>query len=90
MTTKIRFPTLVEIRARAYAIHLARGSGHRHDLDDWLQAEYELMRLPLHKIAELEANAIESSNLKLFSLARVALTLQQRSSQQQKPLRSPP
>jgi hypothetical protein len=38
-----------------------------------LQAEYDMMQLPLHKIAELEANAVESSNLKLFGLARVAL-----------------
>jgi hypothetical protein len=90
MTTKIRFPTLVEIRARAYEIYLTRGSGHSHELDDWLQAEYELMQLPLHKIAELEANAVESNNLKLFSLARVALTSQRRSSKQQNPLRSPP
>jgi hypothetical protein len=58
MTTKIRFPTLDEIRCKAYQIYLARDSGHCHDLDDWLQAEYELMQLPLHKIAELEANAI--------------------------------
>ena len=73
MTTKIRFPTLEEIRSRAYQVYLARFSGHGHDLDDWLQAEYEMMQLPLHKIAELEANAIESNNLKLFGLARVAL-----------------
>jgi hypothetical protein len=83
MTPKIRFPTLDEIRARAYQIHLARGSGCCHDLDDWLQAEYELMQLPLHNIAELEANAIGSNNLKVFSLARVALTWLQRSSKQQ-------
>jgi hypothetical protein len=89
MTPTIHFPTLDEIRARAYQIYLARGSGRSHELDDWLQAEYELMQLPLHKIAELEANAIESNRLKLFSLARVALTLQQRSSKQESSLRSP-
>jgi hypothetical protein len=90
MTVKVRFPTLDEIRARAFEIYLIRGSERSHELDDWLQAEYELMQLPLHKIAELEADAVESNHLKLFSLAHVALTLQQRSSKQQNPLRSPP
>ena len=90
MTVKIRFPTLDEIRARAYEIYLTRGSGRSHELDDWLQAEYELMQLPLHKIAELEATAIESNHLKLFSLARVALTLQQRSPLRPKPNRREP
>jgi hypothetical protein len=80
MTTTIRFPTLQEIRDRAYQVYLARSSGHGHDLDDWLQAEYEMMQLPLHKIAELEADAMAGNNLKLFNLARVALTLKTRSS----------
>ena len=80
MTTRIRFPTLEEIRSRACQIHLARFSGHNHDLNDWLQAENEMMQLPLHKIPELEANATESNNLKLFSLARVALPSKKRSS----------
>jgi hypothetical protein len=48
------------------------------------------MQLPLHEISDLEANAIENNNLKLFSLARVALTLQPRSGKQQNPLRSLP
>ena len=78
MTAKVRFPTLGEIRTHADQIYLARGSQPGHDLDDWLQAEYELMQLPLHKIADVEANELESHNLKLFSLARVALTLEKR------------
>ena len=78
MTVKVRFPTLGEIRTQAYQIYLARGSQPGRDLDDWLQAEYELMQLPLHKIADLEANEIESHNLKLFSLARVSQTLEKR------------
>ena len=32
-----------EIAARAYEIFLARGAAHGNDLDDWLQAEQELM-----------------------------------------------
>lgn len=35
-------PKLHEIEMRAYSIHLAHGSVHGNDLDDWLQAEREL------------------------------------------------
>jgi hypothetical protein len=83
MTTKIRFPTPEETRSGAYQVYPARFSALGHDLDDWLQAEYEMMQLPLHKIAELEANAIESNNLTLFSLARLGLPLKERSSKKQ-------
>jgi hypothetical protein len=31
-----------EIARRAYALFLARGCEHGHDLDDWLRAEREL------------------------------------------------
>jgi hypothetical protein len=48
-----------------------------------LQAEYEMMQLPLHKITELEARVIESNYLKLFSLTRVALPLKKQSSKKQ-------
>jgi len=34
--------TREEIRLRAYEIHLERGSHPGNELDDWLQAEYEL------------------------------------------------
>jgi hypothetical protein len=37
-------PTIDEIAQRAYEIFLARGGGPGHDLDDWLQAESELLR----------------------------------------------
>ena len=76
MTAKVRFPTLGEIRTQAYQIYLARGSQPNHSLDDWLQAEYELMQLPLHEIADVEATELASHNLKLFSLARLSLTLE--------------
>jgi len=36
-------PSLEEIQRRAYEIHIDRGEPHGHDLDDWLQAERELM-----------------------------------------------
>lgn len=37
-------PTTEEIMQRAYEIFLARGGEPGHDLDDWLQAEAELLR----------------------------------------------
>jgi len=37
-------PTTEEIAQRAYEIFLARGSQPGHELDDWLQAESELLR----------------------------------------------
>jgi hypothetical protein len=36
-------PTEQEIAARAYAIFLERGATDGHDLEDWLQAERELV-----------------------------------------------
>ena len=36
-------PRAAEIERRAYEIFLERGSVHGHDLDDWLQAEHELI-----------------------------------------------
>ena len=35
-------PTWQEIEMRAYSIHLAHGSTHGNDFDDWLQAERKL------------------------------------------------
>lgn len=36
-------PTPQEIRERAFEIHIERGGIHGCDLDDWLQAERELL-----------------------------------------------
>jgi hypothetical protein len=46
-------PTEAQIRERAYEIFLERGRRPGHEVDDWLEAEYELMQLPIRKIAEL-------------------------------------
>lgn len=46
-------PTEEEIRARAYRLYWERGCRPGHDIDDWLQAEYELVRVPVRKIAEM-------------------------------------
>jgi hypothetical protein len=50
----VRRPTHPEIAARAYQLFVERGRQDGHEVDDWLQAEYELMQLPVHKLAELE------------------------------------
>jgi hypothetical protein len=47
-------PTHQEVAARAYQIYLERGRVEGHEIDDWLQAEYEVMQLPVRKLAELE------------------------------------
>jgi hypothetical protein len=52
-----RSPTHQEIAARAYQLYLERGRQHGHEVDDWLQAEYELMELPIRKLAEMELPA---------------------------------
>ena len=40
-------------RARAFEIYLERGRRPGHELDDWLQAEFELTHLPI-RIARLK------------------------------------
>jgi hypothetical protein len=50
----VRPPTHAAIAARAYQIYLERGCQPWHDIDDWVQAEYELMQLPIRKLAEME------------------------------------
>jgi hypothetical protein len=36
-------PSLEEIQQRAYVLHLERSCVHGYDMDDWFQAERELM-----------------------------------------------
>ena len=36
-------PSSTEIRQRAFEIHIERGGIHGRDLDDWMQAERELL-----------------------------------------------
>ena len=50
----VQRPTPAQIAARAYQIYLERGRVTGHEMDDWLQAEYELMQLPVRKLAEIE------------------------------------
>ena len=45
-------PSEEQIRARAFEIYLERGRQPGHDLDDWLQAEFELTHRPF-RVAHL-------------------------------------
>jgi len=46
-------PSHDQIRARAFELYLQRGQQPGQELDDWLQAEFELTHLPLH-VAHLQ------------------------------------
>jgi hypothetical protein len=50
----VNHPAEEQIRIRAHQIYLERGGQPGHEIDDWLQAEYELMQLPVRKTAELK------------------------------------
>ena len=64
-------PTEEQIRARAYQICLEHGRQPGHDVDDWLQAEYELMQLPVRKIAELEPPKPKKGKISKASLVNL-------------------
>jgi len=51
----VTLPSHAQIAARAYELYVQRGRLDGYEVDDWLQAEYELMQLPVEKIAELDA-----------------------------------
>ncbi len=76
--TTINRPSEEQVRVRAYQIYLERGGQHGHDADDWLQAEYELMQLPIQKIAKLNTarpKGKDNRKLALVNLVQAALLL---------------
>jgi hypothetical protein len=44
----INSPSEERIRARAFELYVERGRKPGHEIEDWLQAEFELTHLPLH------------------------------------------
>ena len=75
---KVEAPTDEQIRARAYEIYLQRGQVGGHDMDDWLQAEYELLQLPVSKLADLGSapkRSRKSRQLAVVSLVEAAIVL---------------
>ena len=67
-------PTPEQIAARAYQLYLERGRTDGHDLDDWMQAEYELMQLPVRKLAELEPPKMPRGRTKSRSIIELVRT----------------
>ena len=66
---KFNRPTEEQIRIRAGEIFLEHDSQPGHDMDNWLQAEYELMQVPIRKIADLpQSKAKQSKVAKALSL----------------------
>ena len=65
---KFNRPTEEQIRSRAYEIYVRSGRQPGHDLDNWLQAEYELTQLPIRKIAGLEPTKTKPGKVSKASL----------------------
>ena len=72
---KNRLPTEAEIRHRAEEIFLARGGQPGHEIDDWLQAEYELTQLPVNRLAKLAAPKSKRAKLAVARVVQAALLL---------------
>ena len=70
-----RLPTEAEIRQRAQEIFLARGGRPGREIDDWLQAEYELTQLPVNRLAKLAAPKSKRATLAVAQVAQAALLL---------------
>jgi Protein of unknown function (DUF2934) len=78
MTASAELPTHADIAARAYELYLERGRLDGHAWDDWLQAEYELIRLPIREIALLDppkALPGKAPHKSLVSLVHTAVLL---------------
>ena len=68
--------TSEQIAARAYQLYLERGRTNGYDVDDWLQAEYELRQLPVRKLAEMEPPPVprgKSRTKSLIGLVRATM-----------------
>ena len=68
-------PTAEQIRHRAYQLYRERGGMPGHEIDDWLQAEYELTQLPIRKLAKLDTGNPCVANSRLVELVQAALFL---------------
>ena len=70
-----RLPTEANIRQRAQEIFLARGGRPGHEIDDWLQAEYELTQLPVNHLAKLASPKSKRPKLAVVQVVHAALLL---------------
>jgi hypothetical protein len=73
---RMNLPPDEQVRQRAYEIFVRNGSHPGHEVDNWLQAEYELMQLPVRTIADLEQpQRKQGSRLMVVSLVQAAVFL---------------
>jgi hypothetical protein len=76
---KTHYPTHEQIAARAYEIYRQRGGQPGREQDDWLQAEYELLQLPVAALAKLAVPPPPKKKRRpasaLISLVQAALLL---------------
>ncbi len=70
-----RLPMEAEIRQRAQEIFLARGGRPGREIDDWLQAEYELAQLPVNHLAKLSMSKSKRATLAVAKVVQAALLL---------------
>ncbi len=70
---KATWPTFEQIAARAYQIYIERGRQHGHDMDDWLQAEYELLQLPVDKLVKVKPAQAMTVRRSVIHVVRAAL-----------------
>jgi len=70
-----RVPTEADIRQRAQEIFMARGGRPGREIDDWLQAEYELTKLPVDRLAKLAAPKSKRTKLAVAQVVQAALLL---------------
>jgi hypothetical protein len=71
----IRHPSELAIRVRAYELYLERGRKPGHEIDDWLQAEYELLQMPIRKLGDLPVNDLNYRDSSLVTLVQKTLFL---------------
>ena len=64
-------PTHEEITARAREIYVESGCLPGHDLDNWLQAEYELLQLPVRELAKLPPPKFRNTKRRYKSVTEV-------------------
>ena len=69
-----------QIAERAYQIYLANGCQPGHELDDWLQAQYELLQRPVRELVKIEprkSSRIAASTALLVGVVNSALVFGQ-------------
>ena len=71
---KYERPSDEEIATRAHQLYVESDCESGHDIDNWLQAEYELMHLPVRELANLpDPQKGEASRKSIVELVRAAM-----------------